>query len=57
ISRLAPAIDGLVNNAGISYSGDIVGYEEAKLTMAINYYGAKRVTKAFYPLLRNTGVS
>ncbi|EER13084.1 conserved hypothetical protein [Perkinsus marinus ATCC 50983] len=55
ISRLAPAIDGLVNNAGIAYSGDIFGYEEAKLTMAINYYGAKRVTKAFYPLLGEHG--
>ncbi|KAF4683638.1 hypothetical protein FOZ60_008828 [Perkinsus olseni] len=55
IKRLSPSIDALVNNAGFAYHGNAFGYDEAKLTMSINYYGTKRVTKAFYPLLSDHG--
>ncbi|KAF4654677.1 hypothetical protein FOL47_009849 [Perkinsus chesapeaki] len=55
VERLSPTIDALVNNAGFAYHGNTFGYDEAKQTMDINYYGTKRVTKSLYPLLGEHG--
>jgi carbonyl reductase 1 len=43
-------IDILVNSAGVS--NDIVTVEEVENVLETNYYGVKRVTEAFLPLLR-----
>lgn len=45
-------LDVLVQNAAIAYKGDAWGEDVAKQTMKTNYYGAKRVVKAFAPIMR-----
>ncbi|KAF4747356.1 hypothetical protein FOZ63_001166, partial [Perkinsus olseni] len=55
IKRLSPRIDVLVNNAGVAHHSESFELTKAELTVGINYYGTKRVTKALYPLLSDHG--
>ncbi|KAF4658633.1 hypothetical protein FOL47_007894 [Perkinsus chesapeaki] len=55
IMRLSPSVDVVINNAGYSYKGEKAGYDEARKTMEVNYFGAQRVTEALMPLLTVNG--
>ena len=45
-------LDILIGNAGIAISGDRFDVDVVRDAFAVNYYGNKRVTEAFLPLLK-----
>lgn len=45
---------GLLNNAGMAFKGDAFDETVARETLATNYYGVLRVTRALAPLLSKT---
>jgi len=48
-------LDVLINNAGYAIHGDGFDEEIARTTSGINYFGVKRVTNAFLPLMKSNG--
>uniref|UniRef100_A0A915ELT5 carbonyl reductase (NADPH) n=1 Tax=Ditylenchus dipsaci TaxID=166011 RepID=A0A915ELT5_9BILA len=50
-------IDVLINNAGFAFKGDATesAFEQADVTIGINYYGTKTVSKHLVPLIRSGG--
>lgn len=48
-------LDVLINNAGYAIKGDGFDEEIARTTAAVNYFGVKKVTEAFLPIMRPQG--
>ncbi|KAF4671475.1 hypothetical protein FOL47_001527 [Perkinsus chesapeaki] len=59
ITKIAPVIDALVNNAAILLDdrdeGAKPSYEKARHTMEVNFYGCVKVTEAFMPIMAERG--
>lgn len=47
-----PQLDILIGNAGIAISGDKFDVDVVRDAFAVNYWGNKRTTEAFLPLLK-----